>query len=174
MNEHSCVHFLELFILALWDVKCRKDARAIQEASSISWQITFACLRRNLQYLFHIFLCRYMGDLHIGCQTLDHCQLSLSSCYKNAFLCSITGPSRIVVNINSFQNVSFRYSENTPLIYKNLEFGIDLDTRLALVGPNGAGKSTLLKLIYGEVKFGQTSVILIVLISLYLIVLTLG
>jgi len=33
-----------------------------------------------------------------------------------------------------------------------LEFGIDLDTRLALVGPNGAGKSTLLKLIYGEVS----------------------
>ncbi|KAJ8973493.1 hypothetical protein NQ317_018766 [Molorchus minor] len=48
------------------------------------------------------------------------------------------------------QNVSFRYSDNSPWIYKNLEFGIDLDTRLALVGPNGAGKSTLLKLLYGE------------------------
>jgi len=48
------------------------------------------------------------------------------------------------------QEVSFRYSEDTPWIYKNLEFGIDLDTRLALVGPNGAGKSTLLKLLYGE------------------------
>merc|ERR1712241_717156 len=48
------------------------------------------------------------------------------------------------------QNVSFRYNDSTPLIYKNLEFGLDLDTRLALVGPNGAGKSTLLKLIYGS------------------------
>jgi len=48
------------------------------------------------------------------------------------------------------QNVSFRYNENTPWIYRNLEFGLDLDSRLALVGPNGAGKSTLLKLIYGE------------------------
>merc|ERR1712107_688227 len=38
----------------------------------------------------------------------------------------------------------------TPWIYKNLEFGMDLDTRLALVGPNGAGKSTLIKLIYGS------------------------
>ena len=37
-----------------------------------------------------------------------------------------------------------------PLIYKNLEFGVDLDSRVALVGPNGAGKSTLLKLIAGE------------------------
>ncbi|XP_064113886.1 ATP-binding cassette sub-family F member 2-like [Macrobrachium nipponense] len=48
------------------------------------------------------------------------------------------------------QNVSFRYTECTPVIYKDLEFGIDLDTRLALVGPNGAGKSTLLKLLYGD------------------------
>lgn len=38
-------------------------------------------------------------------------------------------------------------------IYKNLEFGIDLDTRVALVGPNGAGKSTLLKLLMGEVSY---------------------
>jgi ATP-binding cassette subfamily F protein 2 len=48
------------------------------------------------------------------------------------------------------QNVSFRYNENTPWIYKNLEFGMDLDTRVALVGPNGAGKTTLLKLLCGE------------------------
>jgi ATP-binding cassette subfamily F protein 2 len=34
---------------------------------------------------------------------------------------------------------------------KDLDFGFDLDTRIALVGPNGAGKSTLLKLIVGEV-----------------------
>lgn len=39
-----------------------------------------------------------------------------------------------------------------PCIYNNLEFGIDLDTRVALVGPNGAGKSTLLKLLTGEVR----------------------
>jgi len=48
--------------------------------------------------------------------------------------------------------VSFRYSDDTAWIYQNLEFGLDLDSRLALVGPNGAGKSTLLKLIYGDVS----------------------
>jgi len=48
------------------------------------------------------------------------------------------------------QNVSFQYAEGKRWIYKNLDFGIDLDTRVALVGPNGAGKSTLLKLITGE------------------------
>jgi ATP-binding cassette subfamily F protein 2 len=48
------------------------------------------------------------------------------------------------------QNVSFKYSDKTPWIYKNLEFGIDLDTRLALVGKNGCGKSTLLKMLFGD------------------------
>merc|ERR1711902_226427 len=61
------------------------------------------------------------------------------------FSCGTIPPPVIMV-----QKVSFRYNETTPWIYKNIEFGMDLDTRLALVGPNGAGKSTLLKLIAGE------------------------
>merc|ERR1712110_1137680 len=63
----------------------------------------------------------------------------------NFFSCGEIPPPVVMV-----QNVSFRYNDKTPWIYKNLEFGMDLDTRLALVGPNGAGKSTLLKLIAGE------------------------
>lgn len=48
------------------------------------------------------------------------------------------------------EHVSFGYDEAKGLIYKDLDFGMDLDTRIALVGPNGAGKSTLLKLLCGE------------------------
>jgi ATP-binding cassette, subfamily F, member 2 len=48
------------------------------------------------------------------------------------------------------QNVSYRYGPDKPWIYRNLDFGIDLDRRVALVGPNGAGKSTILKLIASE------------------------
>merc|ERR1712226_1802664 len=61
------------------------------------------------------------------------------------FSCGKIPPPVIMV-----QKVSFRYNETTPWIYRDLEFGMDLDTKLALVGPNGAGKSTLLKLIAGE------------------------
>ncbi|KAL1805376.1 hypothetical protein DCAR_0830976 [Daucus carota subsp. sativus] len=48
-----------------------------------------------------------------------------------------------------FVEVSFGYTPDN-LIYKNIDFGVDLDSRIALVGPNGAGKSTLLKLMTGD------------------------
>uniref|UniRef100_A0A1I7STG2 ATP-binding cassette sub-family F member 2 n=1 Tax=Bursaphelenchus xylophilus TaxID=6326 RepID=A0A1I7STG2_BURXY len=60
-------------------------------------------------------------------------------------------PGDIPPPVIMIQNVSFRYNDNTPYIYKNLEYGIDLDTRIALVGPNGAGKSTFLKLVSGSI-----------------------
>ena len=46
---------------------------------------------------------------------------------------------------------SSRYAPDKPLVYRNIDFGVDLETRVALVGPNGAGKSTLLRLIDGDV-----------------------
>ncbi|RLM61962.1 hypothetical protein C2845_PM14G20530, partial [Panicum miliaceum] len=42
--------------------------------------------------------------------------------------------------------------ERGGLTEKKLDFGVDLDSRIALVGPNGAGKSTLLKLMTGELS----------------------
>jgi ATP-binding cassette subfamily F protein 2 len=50
----------------------------------------------------------------------------------------------------TFNKVSFGYKPG-QLVYKDLEFGLDLDSRVALVGPNGAGKSTLLKLMNGVI-----------------------
>ena len=37
------------------------------------------------------------------------------------------------------------------MIFNQIDFGIDMDSRVCIVGPNGAGKSTLLKLLTGEV-----------------------
>eukprot|EP01027_Heterolobosea_sp_BB2_P010164 GEZU01014945.1.p1 GENE.GEZU01014945.1~~GEZU01014945.1.p1 ORF type:complete len:579 (+),score=253.95 GEZU01014945.1:136-1872(+) len=51
----------------------------------------------------------------------------------------------------SFNDVAFGYQPD-KLLYKNLTFGVDLDSRIALVGPNGAGKSTLLKLMAGKLE----------------------
>jgi len=47
-------------------------------------------------------------------------------------------------------NVSFHYPTQPPL-FKNVEFGIDMESRVAIVGPNGVGKSTFLKLLLGDI-----------------------
>uniref|UniRef100_A0A452V029 ATP-binding cassette sub-family F member 1 n=1 Tax=Ursus maritimus TaxID=29073 RepID=A0A452V029_URSMA len=44
--------------------------------------------------------------------------------------------------------VTFGYEGQKPL-FKNLDFGIDMDSRICIVGPNGVGKSTLLLLLTG-------------------------
>jgi ATP-binding cassette, subfamily B, bacterial HlyB/CyaB len=48
-----------------------------------------------------------------------------------------------------FQSVSFRYSENYPWIYRNLNLVIRPGQLTVLVGPSGCGKSTLAKLMLG-------------------------
>lgn len=50
----------------------------------------------------------------------------------------------------AFDGMSFSYSgKEEDNLYENLDIGIDMDSRVALVGPNGIGKSTLLKLFQG-------------------------
>lgn len=47
------------------------------------------------------------------------------------------------------EDVTFGYPGKEKL-FKNCNFGINMDSRIALVGPNGSGKSTLLKLMQDE------------------------
>lgn len=53
----------------------------------------------------------------------------------------------------SLDNVTFSYSGKArDNLYENLDFGIDMDSRTALVGPNGVGKSTLLRIFTGKLS----------------------
>ena len=56
---------------------------------------------------------------------------------------------QLAVPVLSIENVSFAYPGGSEL-YSKVDFGVDLQTRVALVGPNGAGKTTLIKLMTGE------------------------
>ena len=49
-------------------------------------------------------------------------------------------------------NASFKYPTAKESIFENIEFGIDMDTRIAIVGPNGVGKSTFLNLLTGVLQ----------------------
>ncbi|CAA7269795.1 unnamed protein product [Cyclocybe aegerita] len=55
--------------------------------------------------------------------------------------------------IIAFDDVAFSYSgKKEDYLYKGLSFGIDMDSRVAILGANGAGKSTLLHLITGALQ----------------------
>jgi ATP-binding cassette subfamily F protein 3 len=53
---------------------------------------------------------------------------------------------------------AFGYSPDKILL-RNINFGVDMDSRIAIVGANGVGKTTLLKLLLGELAIttGQCS-----------------
>ncbi|KAJ3555661.1 hypothetical protein NP233_g12153 [Leucocoprinus birnbaumii] len=55
--------------------------------------------------------------------------------------------------IIAFDDVAFSYSgRKEDYLYQHLSFGIDMDSRVAILGANGAGKSTLLNLITGVLQ----------------------
>mmetsp|Transcript_11319 Transcript_11319/g.14595 ORF Transcript_11319/g.14595 Transcript_11319/m.14595 type:complete len:725 (-) Transcript_11319:229-2403(-) len=62
---------------------------------------------------------------------------------------SFPDPGELPTPVLMCQELSFGYPDCAEL-YSNVEFGIDLTSRVALVGPNGAGKTTLVKLLAGE------------------------
>ncbi|GAB0201502.1 ATP-binding cassette sub-family F member 1 [Grus japonensis] len=51
--------------------------------------------------------------------------------------------------ILGLHGVDFGY-EGQELLFRNLDFGIDMESRVCIVGPNGVGKSTLLQLLTGQ------------------------
>ena len=64
---------------------------------------------------------------------------------------SFPDAGELPVPVLSVENISFAYPGGAEL-YKNVDFGVDLQTRVALVGPNGAGKTTLVKLMLGNLQ----------------------
>jgi len=47
------------------------------------------------------------------------------------------------------RGLSFRYSDDHPYLYRDLDLNIEAGTTVAIMGPSGSGKSTLAKLLQG-------------------------
>lgn len=75
--------------------------------------------------------------------------LGLHSAYRVFCGCSEPPYWHYLIHDLSFADVSFNYEGQNPL-FINVDFGIDLSSRVAIVGPNGVGKSTFLKLLTGD------------------------
>lgn len=59
-------------------------------------------------------------------------------------------PSPLSGTLFQLDDVCFRYSQDSPLILKDVSLSASLDSRICIVGDNGSGKTTLLKIITGE------------------------
>lgn len=70
---------------------------------------------------------------------------------------SFPDPPPLQPPILGLHNVSFAYRGQKPL-FRNVDFGIDLNSRVAIVGPNGVGKSTFLKLLTSDLQPQQGEV----------------
>ncbi|KAL0895923.1 hypothetical protein ABMA27_011937 [Loxostege sticticalis] len=64
---------------------------------------------------------------------------------------SFPDPPPLQPPILGLHNVNFNFPGQKPL-FIDVDFGIDLNSRIAIVGPNGVGKSTFLKLLVGELS----------------------
>lgn len=64
---------------------------------------------------------------------------------------SFPEPPPLQPPILGLHNVTFSYQNQKPL-FRKTDFGIDLNSRVAIVGPNGVGKSTFLKLLVGDLQ----------------------
>lgn len=62
---------------------------------------------------------------------------------------TIPSPPELNPPILGLKDVHFGYDSQEPL-FKKLNFGVDMRSRIAIVGPNGVGKSTILKLLTGQ------------------------
>ncbi|KAI8063458.1 P-loop containing nucleoside triphosphate hydrolase protein [Gongronella butleri] len=70
---------------------------------------------------------------------------------ERPFKFNFTDVQRLPTPVLAASGLCFSYQgDMKKLLYKDVDLGVDMDSRIALVGPNGAGKSTLLKLMSGE------------------------
>ncbi|KAG2286926.1 hypothetical protein Bca4012_031686 [Brassica carinata] len=59
-------------------------------------------------------------------------------------------PTKLTPPLLQLLEVSFCYPDRPDFKLSDVDVGIDMGTRVAIVGPNGAGKSTLLNLLAGD------------------------
>ena len=68
---------------------------------------------------------------------------------KTTFRFPVT--EKLVSPLFKVEDVKFGYSED-KIIYENLNFAVDSDSKIVIIGDNGAGKSTFLKLLTGKLE----------------------
>ncbi|MCH8493267.1 MAG: peptidase domain-containing ABC transporter [Idiomarina sp.] len=61
----------------------------------------------------------------------------------------LSAPDKEISGQLSLKNISFRYADNEPMLFKELSIDIPKGSRIAIIGPSGMGKTTLMKIMLG-------------------------
>ena len=76
-----------------------------------------------------------------------------------SFTFTFDDPDPIQGTVVRFDNVSFSYTPPVPLLFKNLDFSVQWQDRIALVGANGQGKTSILHLVAEQIKATKGAVL---------------
>jgi energy-coupling factor transport system ATP-binding protein len=104
---------------------------------------------------------KYLGPIRDLPKEIDHHQVKLPAQWvveraKAEKQAAVPAPRPKVQKENEplvvFEDVDFRYNDESPLILQNVNLKIHRGDLIAVLGPNGAGKSTLVKHSIGLLK----------------------
>ncbi|TDH67403.1 hypothetical protein CCR75_000407 [Bremia lactucae] len=76
----------------------------------------------------------------------------------HAFRMHFPPPEPIGRPIIAVEDVGFRYSSESPLLFKEVHMGVDMSSRIGILGVNGSGKSTLINIMIGKLRANEGSV----------------
>lgn len=71
---------------------------------------------------------------------------------EHAFRMHFPPPEPLGRPIIAVDGVSFRYSDESPLLFDDVHMGVDLSSRIGILGVNGSGKSTLINVMLGKLR----------------------
>uniref|UniRef100_A0A287CUR1 ABC transporter domain-containing protein n=1 Tax=Ictidomys tridecemlineatus TaxID=43179 RepID=A0A287CUR1_ICTTR len=141
----------------------RKTRLIVSHDQSFLDDVCTDIIHLNAQQL-HYYRGNYLKELKAGGKSTKQAEkqtkealtrnprkpLSSCSARRNILCASLSQiPSHSALLCWGLHGVTFGYEGQKPL-FKNLDFGIDMDSRICIVGPNGVGESTLLLLLTGK------------------------
>ena len=71
------------------------------------------------------------------------------------YVFNFSTPGVVKPPILKITNGFFKYKPELDFVLEDVQFMIDMNSRITLLGANGSGKSTLLKLLSGQLKLTQ-------------------